>query len=188
MNKVNRLKRAVERRRSSTIPKNEIKSTVGFMVRIHEARHSSREIKTALRKLRLTKKYDGMFVRLDEAGIASLKPYENYIAYGYLSERSVIDLVRRRSFTNVKGPRRPITDNVTVEELLGEDILCLNDLSREIFTVGPRFDEAISVLSPFSLAAPVGTFEKKILKVHNEVEKKGGFIGDKIEEFLLEVV
>ena len=47
----------------------EIQSTVGFVVRIHEARNSNQEIKTALRKLGLHNKYDGVFIRLDEAAI-----------------------------------------------------------------------------------------------------------------------
>ena len=70
-NKMKRRQREVERstRGPPKIQKSAIKKTVGFAVRIHEGRHASDEIKLALRKLGLKAKYDGIFVKLDEAGI-----------------------------------------------------------------------------------------------------------------------
>jgi hypothetical protein len=63
------LKNEAKRRKTVDVPAHEKKPTVGFMVRIHEGRHSSREIKTQLRELGLYKKYDGRFVKLDDEGI-----------------------------------------------------------------------------------------------------------------------
>lgn len=66
-----RIKKQVERRRNLDISPQELKSTVGFVVRIHEGRYSSIEIKNELKKLGLMKKYDGMFIRLDESNIGT---------------------------------------------------------------------------------------------------------------------
>jgi large subunit ribosomal protein L7e len=117
-----------------------------------------------------------------------LKPLDPYIAYGYLSNRAVIDLVHRHAYTSARGPRRPLNDNITIEKLLGaHGILCLNDLSHEIYSVGEHFHEANNLLCTFKLAEPTGSFEKKILNLHDEVEKKSGFIGEHIEDFLQKI-
>eukprot|EP01035_Chromulina_nebulosa_P018590 gene18590-24317_t len=188
LNKMNRIKRVVERK-SVKLPPNEQKNTVGFIVRIHEAYHASREVKKELKQLKLYKKYDGVFYSLNKEGLEKLKPLDPYIAYGFLSEQSVIELVHRRAYTAVKGPLRPLNDNQTIETILGDKgILCLNDLSHEIYTVGEHFNDAIQILKPFKLSAPVGKFEKKILKVNDSVEEKSGFIGNKIEEFLEKIL
>lgn len=69
-NKMKRRQKQVERRtRGVKVPKGSIKKTVGFAIRIHQGRHASDEIKASLRKLGLNKKYDGIFVTLDDAGI-----------------------------------------------------------------------------------------------------------------------
>jgi large subunit ribosomal protein L7e len=109
----------------------------------------------------------------------------DYIAYGFISKRSVIELVHRRAFTNYKGSKQPLSDNVIVETLLGDKgILCLNDLSDEIFNVGPNFHAANEVFSAFKLSSPTGSYEKKILNVQDEVEQKGGFLGEDMDKFL----
>jgi len=189
-NKMKRRKREAERRasvdlRTATGSKGTIKSTVGFVVRIHEGRHASEEIKTVLKRLGLVKKYDATFIRLDEQGIASLKPIDAYVAYGYISNKSVEELVHRRAHSLATGTKKPLTDNLTVEKKLGDKgILCLNDLSHEVFTVGEHFDAAVKLMCVFQLSAPIGSYEKKILQAHDAVEEKGGFLGDEMEAFL----
>lgn len=72
LKKMNRRKSQVDARsKSSIVPKKLIKETVGFAVRIHGGRHSSEEIKKQLRALGLQKKYDAIFVKLDNAGIGT---------------------------------------------------------------------------------------------------------------------
>jgi hypothetical protein len=98
-------------------------------------------------------------------------------------------LVHRRAYTTLKGAKLPLSDNLTVETLLGDKgILCLNDLSDEIFNVGPNFDDSISILSTFKLSAPLGNFEKKVLNSKTELEKKGGFIGDEMDKYLEQIL
>jgi hypothetical protein len=68
MNKMNRRKRKVEKKKTP-VPKSNIKSTVGFVVRIHTGRHANQLIKGDLMRMGLLKKYDAKFVKLDAAGI-----------------------------------------------------------------------------------------------------------------------
>jgi len=188
-NKMLRRKREAEKRRAPKVPKNSIKTTVGFVIRIHAGRHTNNDIKAELRKLNLNHKYDGVFMKLDEAAITHLKAFDAYVAYGYVTNKSVMDLLQRRAFAVVGGTRKPLSDNLTVEEALGDKgILCLSDLAHEIYNVGPGFNDATKILSTFKLSAPIGTYEKKVLNVHDEVEEKGGFIGDGMEEFLAKIL
>lgn len=52
--------------------KNELQSTVGFVVRVHSAQHASKEVKRELNKLGLRKKYDGVFMKIDPKSIGML--------------------------------------------------------------------------------------------------------------------
>jgi len=89
----------------------------------------------------------------------------------------------------VEGEKKPLSDNVTIENVLGDkNILCLSDLSHEIFTIGSNFEAALQILCPFNLSAPVGNFEKTILQAHDKVEGKGGFLVDGMDEFLQKIL
>lgn len=67
-----------------------------------------------------------------------MKPIDAYVAYGYITYKSVVELVNRRAYTTTTdGVRKPLSDNIIVEKILGDkNILCLSDLSHEIFNVG----------------------------------------------------
>jgi large subunit ribosomal protein L7e len=120
---------------------------------------------------------------------AKLKALDAYVAYGYITYKSVEELVHRRSYIVVSGNRQPLSDNITVENALGEKgILCLSDLSHEIYNMGPSFDESVKFLCTYKLSAPVGKYEKNVLKVHDEVENMGGFIGEDMDAFLNKIL
>ena len=192
-NKMSRRKKKVEKKRLP-VPKTAIKDSVGLVVRIHGGRHASPVIKSELRKLGLLKKYDATFVKLDARGIAALKPLDAYVAYGYITKKSVEELVHRRAFIESKDEdgkklALPLSNNITVENALGDkNIICLNDLSHEIYTVGANFEAASKFLTTFHLSSPVGHYEKKVLKVNDEVEKLGGFLGGDMEAFLCKIL
>ena len=118
-----------------------------------------------------------------------LKAFDAYLAYGYVTNKSVVELVHRRAYANISGVRKPLSDNLVVEEVLGDKgILCLNDLTHEIFSVGPNFDVASKMLCTFKLSAPVGNYEKNVLDIHDKVEEKGGFLGDEMDTFLNKIL
>lgn len=187
--KMQRRARKAESRSKPALGGREMQKTTGFAVRIHEGRHSAPEIKTALRGLGLNKKYDAVFVKLDESGITKLKPLDAYIAYGYVSKKSVEELVHRRAFVFNEGMKTALRDNVMVENRLGKKgMICLDDMSHEIFTIGNEYEAAKNLLCPFKLSAPVGGYEKKVLKKFDEVESKAGFLGTDMEDFLAKIL
>jgi large subunit ribosomal protein L7e len=185
-----RRERQQARRVHCSVPASELKATCGFVVRIHQGRHASDEIKNALREMKLNKKYDAKLIRLDEATIAKLRPYDAYLAYGFIPNKAVIELIHRRTYANVNGARRALSSNIEVESALGHlGILCLNDLVNEIYSVGPNFDAVVTFLTTYKLSSPVGHFEKKILNENDQVEEKGGFLmGDSMDEFLNKIL
>lgn len=118
--------------------------------------------------------------------LAKLKPLESYLVYGYITLKSVEELVHRRAHIIQDGLKKPLTDNITVENILGQyDILCLSDLSREIYNLGEHYNEAVSILSSFKLSSPIGTYEKKTLKVKND---ELGFVGKNMDDYLSKIL
>lgn len=89
-----------------------------------------------------------------------------------------------------EGNRKALSDNITVERALADkNIICLNDLSHEIFHVGDNFDSASGFLCTFSLASPTGFYQKSVLRVHDVVEQKGGFLHSAgMEQFLHKIL
>jgi large subunit ribosomal protein L7e len=120
-------------------------------------------------------------------GIEKLKALEDYIAYGYISLKLVEELVHRRAFIfNEEGNKVPLSDNLVVEAALGKyNILCLSDLSHEIYTLGPHFMQAVRFLAPFALSSPIGGFEKKTLHIAADHRR---FLGDDMEAFLEKIL
>lgn len=115
-----------------------------------------------------------------------MKPLEDYIAFGPISIRTVEELIHRRAYIVQDGKRRPLSDNVTVEDALGElGIVCLADLAHEIFNLGPNFDACLRMLAPFSLSAPRGGFEKKTLRLAADERR---YLGEKFEEFIAKML
>lgn len=54
------------------LPANQVKKTVGFVIRVHEAKNASNVIKAELRGLGLEKKYQGHFIRLDQEALGKM--------------------------------------------------------------------------------------------------------------------
>jgi len=93
---------------------------------------------------------------------SSLTLKKPYVAWGTPNLKSVRELIYKRGFVKVKGQRIPIESNETIEKSLGKwDIICVEDLIHEIFTVGPNFKYASNFLWPFKLNNPTGGWRKK---------------------------
>ncbi len=132
-------------------------------------------MKRILRILRLRQLHNGVFIKLNGATSKMLQLVDPYISYGYPNLKSVKELVYKRGFGKVNKQRIPISDNSVVEGVLGKhDIICVEDLIHEIFTVGPKFKEAANFLWPMKLTSPKGGFSRK-LQHFNE----GGDAGDR---------
>lgn len=99
---------------------------------------------------------------MNKATIKMLRLVEPYIAWGYPNLKSVRELIYKRGYGKVNGQRIALTDNAIIEGVLGEkDLLCIEDLVHEIYTVGPSFKEANNFLWPFQLSAPKGGIGNK---------------------------
>jgi len=154
-----RLKRMAKRVNKLYVP-NEAK--LAFVIRIKGINQVSPKVKKTLQLLRLRQINSGVFVKLNKASLNMLRLVEPYIAWGYPNLKTIRELVYKRGFAKVDHQRKPITDNQTIEQSLGDcNIICVEDLIHEIFTVGENFKKANNFLWPFKLNSPTGAMRKK---------------------------
>jgi len=160
---------------------------LAFVVRIRGINKIHPTPRKVLQLLRLRQINNGVFVKLNKATIQMLRIADPYIAWGYPSQKTVRQLIYKRGYAKVKGQRIPITDNEIVQEQLGKhDIICVEDLIHEIYTVGDSFKQASNFLWPFKLSNPNGGWVKK---ANHFVE--GGDYGnreDKINELVQKMI
>jgi len=107
-----------------------------------------------------------------------LKKIEAYVTYGAPNLKTISDMIYKRGFGKVKKQRIPISSNgVICGELRKFNIICVEDLIHEIYTVGPHFKECNNFLWPFKLASPNGGYKKK--RIHYS---EGGQAGNREED------
>jgi large subunit ribosomal protein L7e len=159
----------------------EPEAKLAFVIRIRGTMGLAPKPRKILQLLRLRQVNNGVFIRLTNATKQMLTLVEPYITYGYPNLKSVRELIYKRGFGKVDRQRVAITSNQVIEGKLGKhNIVCVEDLIHEIFTVGPHFKQANKFLWPFKLSNPTGGW-KKTLNHFNE----GGDSGnreDKINE------
>merc|ERR1719311_949892 len=91
-----------------------------------------------------------------------LRIVQSWITFGEPNLKTVRELVYKRGFGKVNKQRLPLTDNSVIEGALGKyGIVCIEDLTHEIYTVGPNFKSASNFLWPFKLNSPRGGLVKK---------------------------
>lgn len=152
---------------------------LAFVIRIKGINKIPPGPKKTLRLLRLLQINNGVFVRLNKATQQMLKIVEPYVAYGIPNLKTIRELIYKRGHLKINGQRIPITDNNLIEGKLGKfNIICMEDLIHEIFTVGSHFKEASNALWPFKLNNPRGGMHKR--KSKHFVE--GGDSGDREEK------
>jgi len=156
---------------------------VAFVTRVRGINRVAPKTRKILQLLRLRQIHNGVFVRLNKATANMLRLVEPYITYGTPSLKSVRELLYKRGHGKVDKQRIALTDNKIIEKVLGKyDIICMEDLIHEIYTVGPHFKEASNFLWPFKLSSPLGGFTKK--RIHFA---EGGDAGNR-EELINELI
>lgn len=136
--------------------------SLAFVMRIRGIRGVHPRVKKVLRLFRLRQINNGVFVKLNKATLQMLRIAEPYIAWGYPNLKSVRELIYKRGFGKVNKQRIPLSDNSIIEQTLGkQNIICVEDLVHEIFTVGENFKKASNFLWPFKLNNPKGGWSKK---------------------------
>ncbi|KAF7732345.1 60S ribosomal protein L7 [Apophysomyces ossiformis] len=142
-------------------------------------------VKRTLKKLRLAKVHQGVFVKLDEKAAEQLKLIEPYVTYGEPTLKSVQDLVIKRGYAKVKGKRMPISDNMMVEEALGKyNVICVEDIIHEIVSVGEHFEAVNQFLWPFRLNDPVKGWRMKKMEKYQEPGKEAKPMEDDINKMI----
>jgi large subunit ribosomal protein L7e len=161
----------------------EPESKLAFVVRIRGLNKIHPKTKKILQLLRLRQINNGVFVRITKATLGLLKRVEPYIAWGYPNQKTVKELIYKRGFGKVNGNRIPLTDNKIIEQALGsKNILCMEDLIHEIYSVGPAFKEASNFLWPFKLSSARGGVDKK--RLHFVEGGQAGNREEKINNFI----
>lgn len=175
-----RLRRMAKRDGNFYVP---AEAKLAFVIRIRGINQVSPKVKKALQLLRLRQINNGVFVKLNKCSLNMLRLVEPYVAWGYPNLKTIRDLVYKRGFAKVNHQRIPISNNEVIEQVLGScDIVCVEDLIHEIFTVGDNFKKANNFLWPFKLSCPTGGMRKK---TNHFVE--GGDHGNR-EQFLNQLV
>jgi large subunit ribosomal protein L7e len=133
-----------------------------FAVRIRGINAVSPKTKKILQLFRLRQIHNGVFIKLNKATLTMLRLVEPYITYGPPNLKTISDLIYKRGFGKQNKSRIPLSDNAVIAQSLGKyDILCVEDLIHEIYTVGPHFKEAANFLWPFHLSSPLGGYKQK---------------------------
>ena len=135
---------------------------LAFVVRIKGIMDVAPKPRKVLQLLRLRQINNGVFVRLNKATLNMLKIAEPYITWGYPTLKTIRELVYKRGFGRVEGQRVPLTSNSIIERRLRKyNIICMEDLIHEIFTVGEHFKQANNFLWHFKLNNPRHGWRKK---------------------------
>jgi len=154
-----RLKRQAKNKEGFYVP-NEPK--LAFVVRIRGIIGLHPRVRKCLQLLRLRQINNGIFIKLNKATINMLRIVEPYITWGYPSLRMVRTLLYKRGFCKLYHKRHAIDSNTVIEKRLAKkNVICMEDLVHEIYTVGPNFKFATKFLWPFKLNTPTGGWRKK---------------------------
>jgi len=129
-----------------------------------------------MRQLRVMDMYNASFVKYCDKTHRLLKAAEPYITWGPPDVRTIRDLLTKRGFAIVDGKKMVLNSNTAVEEALGSiDMIAIEDLIKELVSVGDNFDKVNNFLAPFVLSAPIGGMKKdNFIPV-----SKGGQYGDR---------
>merc|ERR1712112_500159 len=109
---------------------------LAFVIRIRGINGVHPRPRKILQLFRLRQINNGVFIKLNKATLNMLKIAEPYVAWG--------------------------TPNLKTEKVLGDkNVICMEDLIHEIFTVGENFKYASNFLWPFKLSSPLGGWRRK---------------------------
>jgi large subunit ribosomal protein L7e len=154
-----RLRRMAKRDGNFYVP---AEAKLAFVIRIRGINQVSPKVKKALQLLRLRQINNGVFVKLNKSTLNMLRLVEPFVAWGYPNLKTIRELVYKRGFAKINHQRIALSNNEVVEQVLGAcNIVCVEDLIHEIFTVGENFKKANNFLWPFKLSCPTGGMRNK---------------------------
>merc|ERR1719381_90509 len=114
---------------------------LAFVIRIRGVNGVHPKPRKVLQLFRLRQINNGVFIKLNKATLNMLKIAEPYVAWGVPNLKTVRELIYKRGYGKVYHQRIPLTDNAIIEKELGsKNVICMEDLIHEIFTVGSNFN------------------------------------------------
>jgi large subunit ribosomal protein L7e len=135
---------------------------LGLVIRIRGINGVDPKTRSILRLLRLRQIQNATFVRLNASTLQLLRKVEPYIAWGTPNLKTVRELIYKRGHLKINKQRVPIWNNYIIEQQLRKfNMLCIEDLVHEIYTVGPFFKQVNRAFWPFKLNSPTGGYSKK---------------------------
>ena len=113
---------APEDKQEFHLPKNQRVPTnsLVLIVRIKESQNATPQAQKILKELGLKEVNNCAFVRASASTLEKLMLVQNYCGWGAPTKKTLEDIIRRRGYLKKESKRLPISDNVLVEELLGE--------------------------------------------------------------------
>jgi len=172
VSEVRRLQRAARINGNFYVPD---QAKVALVIRIKGVNKIPPKPRKIMQLFRLRQINNATLVKLNQATIRMLRMAEPYVAYGYPNLTTLRNLIYKRGFLKVDGKRTAITDNNLIEKHLGKyNIVCLEDIVKELYTVGPHFKQVNNFLWHFKLSNPRGAWRRK---AHHYVE--GGDYGNR---------
>lgn len=126
-------------------------------------------------------------MRSSKKNLLALKRIENYITYGYPSRKLVQDLVYKKLAINVGGERKLLNTNQQVEENIGGDVVCLEDVISNLVGVGPAFETVVKVIWPFKLTTAEGALQSRMRKPFSQ-GGEWGFRDNLISDFVSKMI
>merc|ERR1712178_506234 len=134
---------------------------LALVIRIRGINQLSPKPKKTLQLLRLRQIGNAVFIRLNKASIQMLRICDPFIAWGYPTQQTIKNMTYKRGAVKINGQRIKISNNDVVEKSMGNlGINCIEDLVREIYTVGDNFKTANNNLFPVKLSCPRGGWRK----------------------------
>jgi len=137
-------------------------SKVILMVRIRGINNLAPQVRKILQLFRLRQIHNAVLIRVNRATLNMIKKIEPFVTFGYPTRSTISHLVYKRGYGKINKQRIPLTNNEIIEKELGKyNIVCVEDLITELYTVGPHFKQANNFLWSFKLSSPKGGYNNK---------------------------
>lgn len=178
-----RLNRMAKMHGNDIVPE---QAKLAFVIRIRDINQMCPQAKKVLKILRLQQINNGVFIKLNKATLNMMQIINPYVTWGEPNLKSVRELIYKRGHGKVEKKSVPLSDNSIIEGALGKkNMICMEDLIHEIFTVGANFKSASNFLWPFKLSAPKDGFKKST--IHFVDGGDFGNRGNKINDLILKM-
>lgn len=171
------------------------------VIRVKESRNTPPQVQKILNEMGLKEVNNCAFVKASDSNMKKLMLICDYVGYGQPLKTLVDEIIRKRGYLKTADHKRvPISDNVLIEELLGEKgLICVEDVIDALWQCkksNEAYEAVKSALWPIQLAPLQELIQEmntkheateRELKKRNTKASKGGYLGmmgPEINEFI----